>query len=273
MKTIDRSPIGEAFYRARAEGRAALIPFLVAGDPNEQPSIDCIAAAAEYADILEIGIPYSDPLADGPTIQAAAHRARMRGATFDSALRVARAVSARTATPLIGFTYYNPVLVRGVESCAKEFVDAGLAGIIVPDLPIEEATPLLAAFRAENLSVTLLVAPTTQPVRARAIAQQCTDFVYVVSRLGVTGATGQIGESARSYVERVRGLTSKPLAIGFGVAAAADARSIAAFADGVIVGSALIDRLARAERGAEQETVRRFCRELQVACVRRPATW
>jgi tryptophan synthase alpha chain len=265
------SSAGQVFQRCRNDERAAFIPCVVAGDPDTATSIEIITAACDGgADVIEIGIPYSDPLADGPTIQRAAQRALSRGMTFERALELARRAKDQLAdTPLIGFTYYNPVFTRGLEKTAKDFAAAGFAGIIVPDLPLEEAAPLLGAFRAEHLAVTLLVAPTTPDIRARAIAELCTDFVYVVSRMGVTGADRQIGEIASSQVARLRALTNKPLAVGFGVATAEHAALIASFADGVIVGSALIDRIEAAPSVARAvEDVRKFCSEISSSCCR-----
>jgi tryptophan synthase alpha chain len=257
------------FERCRRERRAAFIPFVVAGDPDAAATVDIIAAACDGgADIVEIGIPYSDPLADGPTIQEAAHRAIVGGMTFDRALELARRTKNRLpATPLVGFTYYNPVFTRGIVKTAEDFAAAGFDGIIVPDLPLGEATSLLEAFHEQGLAVTLLVAPTTPDDRAQAIAALCTDFVYVVSRLGVTGAGVDVGEIIRSQVARLRALTNKPLAVGFGVASAADVALIASFADGVIVGSALIDRVAAAPSVAQAvEDVRQFCSEISSRC-------
>jgi tryptophan synthase alpha chain len=268
------SSVAAVFARCAKEQRAAFIPFIVAGDPDTGASVDIMAAVRDGgADLIEIGIPYSDPLADGPTIQRAAQRALSRGMTFDGALKVARQAKDRLpGTPLIGFTYYNPVFTRGIERTAKDFAAAGFDGIIVPDLPPSEATELLDAFRAQRLAVTLLVAPTTPDTRAREIAALCTDFVYVVSRMGVTGADRQIGEIVRSQVARLRGLTAKPLAVGFGVASGAHAALIASFADGVIVGSALIDRIAAAPSAAHAvEDVRQFCSEISSNCHREPA--
>ncbi|MDQ6768285.1 MAG: tryptophan synthase subunit alpha [Candidatus Eremiobacteraeota bacterium] len=265
--------VAQVFARCQREQRAALIPFLVAGDPNPAASLEVIAAVGESgADIIEIGIPYSDPLADGPTIQRAAQRALAQGMRFAGALELARLAKQRLPSiPLIAFTYYNPVFKRGIEQTARDFADAGFAGIIVPDLPPVEASPLLDAFRAHELSVTLLVAPTTQPERAAAIAAQCTDFVYVVSRMGVTGADRNVSEMAFRQVQRLRALTDKPLAVGFGVASAASAAAIASFADGVIVGSALIDRIAAARTPEDAvQSARRFCFELSRCCRREP---
>lgn len=257
------------FARCRAEGMAAFIPFLVAGDPDPDTCVELIAAAGQGgADLIEIGIPYSDPLADGPTIQRAAHRALSRGMTFGGALDVARRARDRVhGAQLIGFTYYNPVLRRGLERTADDFLAAGFSGIIVPDLPPMEAQPLLEAFDARGLAVTLLVAPTTTAERASAIAARCTGFVYVVSRMGVTGADRKVGEQARDQIQRLRALTPKPLGVGFGIASPADVAAVAASADGVIVGSALVDRIAAARTVDDAvEDLRRFCSQLSQAC-------
>jgi tryptophan synthase alpha chain len=263
------------FVRCQAERRAAFIPFLVAGDPDSDTSVDLILAAEQGgADLIEIGIPYSDPLADGPTIQRAAQRALSRGMTFGGALGVARRARDRMrGALLIGFTYYNPVFARGLERTADDFLAAGLSGIIVPDLPPMEAQPLLEAFGARGLAVTLLIAPTTSAARAAAIAARCTGFVYVVSRMGVTGADRQVGEQARDQIERLRSLTPKPLAIGFGISTPADVAAVALSADGVIVGSALVDRVAAAATAEDAvEGLRRFCSQLSQACTRPSAT-
>ncbi len=259
------------FAKCKAQGRAAFIPFLVAGDPDADTSVELIVAAEQGgADLIEIGIPYSDPLADGPTIQRAAARALLRGMTFDGALDIARRARARLRNAhLVGFSYYNPVLARGLERTAKDFQKAGFCGLIVPDLPPMEAQPLLDAFTYHGLAVTLLVAPTTSAARAEAIAARCTGFVYVVSRMGVTGAERQVGEQARVRIEQLRRLTTKPLAVGFGIASPADAAAVAVIADGVIVGSALVDRIAAARNTQRAvEDLRESCFRLAQACRR-----
>ncbi|MDQ6780491.1 MAG: tryptophan synthase subunit alpha [Candidatus Eremiobacteraeota bacterium] len=261
----------EVFQRCAALGRAAFIPFLMAGDPDPGSSRALIGAAAESgADLVEIGIPYSDPLADGATIQAASQRARAAGTTFERALAIARECTRRhPATGFIGFTYYNPVFVRGIEKTAADFAAAGLTGIVVPDLPVGEASTLCAAFARRSLSVTFLVAPTTPLARAADIAQRCTGFVYVVSRLGTTGVSALDETALIQRIAALRGVTAKPLAVGFGVASAADAALVARSADGVVVGSALIDRTLRTEspEAAERE-VRASCEAFARACSR-----
>lgn len=242
------SRIASVFERCAAENRAALIAYLMAGDPSlaDTPAL-LEAAAAGGADIIELGIPYSDPLADGPTIQAAAQRSLHAGTTFDGVLAmIARLDRNVVAAPLMAFTYFNPVFVRGVERTARELAAAGFAGAIIPDLPPEEAGATADAFAANGVPLTFLIAPTTPSERIPMIAERSSGFVYVVSRMGVTGAGRALDGSVGELVGRLRPLTDKPLAVGFGVSTPEHARAIAAFADGVIVGSALIDGISSA---------------------------
>ena len=262
---ITVSPIADVFARCAAENRAALIVYLMAGDPSldHTPAL-LAAAAAGGADIVELGIPYSDPLADGPTIQAAAQRALKSGTTFDGVLElVAKLDRSSVPVPIIAFGYFNPVYVRGLTRTARDLKDAGFSGAILPDLPPEEAEEAHAALRAAGISLTMLVAPTTPLERTRAIGDASDDFVYVVSRMGVTGETAQLGTEVRDLVERVRPVVSKPLAVGFGVSTPEHAHAIAAYADGVVVGSALI-----AQAGGSPDVVRSFCASLRSACAR-----
>lgn len=258
--------IQQVFERCAREQRAALIAYLMAGFPSLESTLELIrAAVAGGADIIEVGIPYSDPLADGPTIQMAAQRALEGGATFDAMLACLGASNLRSlGVPLLAFSYYNPLFVRGLARSAHELSAAGFAGAIVPDLPPEEAQPLLSAFEACGLSVTFLVAPTTPLERARAIGAKCTDFVYVVSRMGVTGADKKIGASARALVERLRPLTDKPLAVGFGVSSTEQVAAVAGVADGVVIGSALIDLIAQSRQPARD--LQSLCASLRIAC-------
>lgn len=258
--------IPQVFECCAREHRAALIAYLMAGFPSLESTPELIhAAAAGGADMIEVGIPYSDPLADGPTIQMAAQRALEGGATFDAVLACLNASNPRSlGVPLLAFSYYNPLFARGLARSAQDLSAAGFAGAIVPDLPLEEAQPLLSAFEACGLSVTFLVAPTTPLERARAIAARCRDFVYVVSRMGVTGADKHIGASVRALVERLRPLTDKPLAVGFGVSSPQQVRDVAAVADGVVVGSALIDCIAQSPHPAMD--LQSLCASLRTAC-------
>ncbi len=237
--------LGAVFARARAEQRAALIVYLVAGDPDAATTAAVIDAISPYVDLIELGIPYGDPLADGPTIAAAGQRALGAGMTLDGALAIARDAHARGCAPILFFTYVNPIVQYGVARFAAAARAAGAVGAIVPDVPIEELDTFAPAFRAEGLAVPLLVAPTTPPARAERIAAASDGFVYIVSRLGVTsaGRDPDIGW-IRSAIERLRPATDRPLAVGFGISSAAHVASIGAVADGVIIGSAFVDATA-----------------------------
>jgi tryptophan synthase alpha chain len=267
----DRTLLDLVFDACRAQRRAALIPFIVAGDPDERSSEEALEACARSgSDVIELGIPYSDPIADGPSIQAAAQRALAGGMSFTRALEMAaRARQRLGSTPLVCFTYFNPVFVRGIERTARELAAAGFAGIVIADLPLEEAQAVIARFGAHGVAVTLLVAPTTPAERAVAIAQACTGFVYVVSRTGVTGARTHVGEMLRARVQQLRSVTTKPLAVGFGIATPDQVADVAEFADGAVVGSALVELVAQAAaHDRVEEEVRKFCSQLAAACRR-----
>jgi tryptophan synthase alpha chain len=245
--------IDAAFARARAEHRAALIPYVVTGDPDVETTVAVVEAIADAgADIVELGIPYGDPLADGPTIAAAAQRALDAGTTMDDSFAVAERLRGRV--PIVFFTYYNPVYQYGVDRFAQRSGSAGVSGAIVPDVPLEESELLRAAFRHHGIALPLLVAPTTPRERAGRIAAASDGFVYVVSRLGVTGARK---EPDVPWIERevtaLRKQTDKPLAVGFGISTPAHVRAVAAHADGVIIGSALIDSYAGSRGKAAAE--------------------
>lgn len=249
--------IAETFARCRAEKRAALIAYLMAGDPSPSESLEMMHAAIEGgADVLEVGIPYSDPLADGPAIQRAAARALNAGATFSGALEALRDLRRSHATAaLIAFTYYNPVFVRGIDASAADLAAAGADGAVVPDLPLDEAQEACARFAAHGLALILLVAPTTPPERAARIAALSTAFVYVVSRMGVTGEGGLAFDDLKRRLAALRRVTDKPLAVGFGVSTAADVTLIGSVADGVIIGSALVEASTHGS-GHLKQTVR-----------------
>jgi tryptophan synthase alpha chain len=240
------------FTRARAEGRAALVVYLMAGDPDAETTglvLDAVTEAG--ADLIELGIPYGDPLADGPTIAAAAQRALEAGTTIGSALELAAAAHSRHVAPIVFFTYVNPISQYGPAAFAAAACAAGALGAIVPDVPLEELDEFAPAFRAAGLGLPLLVAPTTPPERAAAIAERSDGFVYVVSRLGVTGARREPDVAwIRGAIDRLRARTAKPLAVGFGISRPDHVRALSPFVDGIIVGSALIDAIG-ARRGAE----------------------
>ena len=255
-----------AFERAKRERRTAFIPYLMAGDPDlETTEIVLDALTSAGADVIELGVPYGDPLADGPSIAAAGARALAGGTRLADVLALTARCAARCA-PLLIFTYFNLVDRFGITRFARDAAGAGAAGAIVPDVALEESEELRNALRAESLAMPLLVAPSTPRERAARIAAASNGFLYVVSRLGVTGASaGPNIDALKLQLAMFRDLTSAPLAVGFGVHRAADVRDVASMADGVVVGSALVDAYA-GSRGAEAaRRVREFVAPLIAA--------
>ena len=244
--------IAEAFARPRAERRAALIAYVVAGDPDRETTLAVIdALTAAGVDLIELGIPYGDPLADGPTIAAAAQRALDGGTRMAGAIALAAEARARGAAPILYFTYLNPIDRYGPERFAREAAASGAVGAIVPDVPLEELSAFGPPLRAAGLAIPLLIAPTTPAERAERIAAASSGFLYLVSRLGVTGARREPDVAwAAASIGRLRAVTALPVAVGFGISTPAHAAAVGAVADGVIVGSALIDAYA-GTRGAE----------------------
>ena len=255
------------FERARNDQRAAFIPYVMAGDPDEETTLAILSALTQAgADAIELGIPYSDPLADGPTIAAAGQRALAGGTTTASVLELVRVHRDRAGAPIVLFTYFNPVFQYGIMRFANEAATAGASAVIVPDVALEEAEELGGALQMEGLDMPLLVAPTTKPERAKRIAAQSTGFIYVVSRLGVTGAGERPStQSVRAQIQTLRAITDEPLAVGFGVSTPEHVRDVATLANGIIVGSALIDAY-KGTRGEEAaRRVRAFVEPLIAA--------
>jgi tryptophan synthase alpha chain len=245
--TAGAGRIAVAFARARAEGRAALIPYVVAGYPDAETSVEIALAAADAgADLLEIGLPYSDPLADGATLQRASGAALRAGASLEGSLRlIDRIGAARPQLPLVPMGYANQVIGGGDgEAVARRLASAGAAGLIVADLTPDEGAPFEAVAREAGLAVVYLVAPTTPPERRAVIAKRSGGFLYCVSLVGVTGARSTLPSSVGRLVRDVRRVSPVPVAVGFGVSKPAHVRAIVkAGADGVIVASALVDAL------------------------------
>ena len=246
-ETAGARRIAAAFVHARAEGRAALIPYIVAGYPDFDTSLGAALAAADAgADLLEVGLPYSDPLADGATLQRASGVALAAGATLERSLRlIERIGAARPDLPLVPMGYANQVIGGGDgEAVAKRLAGAGAAGLIVADLTPDEGAPFEAVARAAGLAVVYLVAPTTPPGRRAAVAARSGGFLYCVSLVGVTGARTSLPSSVGRLVKDVKAVSPVPVAVGFGVSKPTHVRAIAkAGADGVIVASALVDAL------------------------------
>jgi tryptophan synthase alpha chain len=266
---IQRTPIQQRFSQLQAEGRCALMPFLMAGDPDlERTRAVLLALQAAGADMIELGIPYSDPLADGPVIQAAASRALASATTPGKVLEMLGSLRGELTIPVILFTYSNPLLNRGMEAFCRAAAAAGAAGLVVPDLPLEEAEKLSAIAAAEGLDLVLLVAPTTPADRMGRIAAASRGFTYLVSVTGVTGVRTSIETRVEGLVQQLKGMGPTPVAVGFGIAGPEQARQVRDWgADGAIVGSALVKVMA--EACTQQQDVAAaagaFCTELRRA--------
>ena len=233
--------IGARFARCRAEGRPAFVAFLTAGDPSLERTVEAaLDLDRAGADVLELGVPFSDPLADGPVIQRASERALARGVTLPSVLEAVRRIRERSDLPLLLFSYFNPLLQHGLERLVGEAKGAGVDGVLVTDLPPEEAGEWVMAARAVDLDTIFLASPTSPPDRLRRVAEASRGFVYAISRTGVTGERQALSEDARPLVERLRVLTDVPVALGFGLSTPEQVREAGAVADGVVVGSALV---------------------------------
>ncbi|HZY97719.1 MAG TPA: tryptophan synthase subunit alpha [Candidatus Cybelea sp.] len=262
MTTLD-----QIFERARNRRRAAFIAYVMAGDPDLATTLsvlNCLSAAG--SDLIELGVPYGDPLADGPTIAAAAQRALENGTRLADVFALLKRHRETGGAPVVLFTYFNPVYQYGIDRFTQNASEAGAIGIIVPDLALDESLELRASVAARGLQMPLLVAPTTSRERAARIAESATGFVYVVSRLGVTGANGMPNVTqVRRQVAMLRDVTTKPLAVGFGISSAGGIREVASIADGVIVGSALIDAYAGKSGSEATRSLRTFVEPLVAA--------
>ncbi len=236
------SRISDAFERAAAEDRAAFIVYLTAGYPDEERFLSAAETVLEHADLLEVGLPFSDPLGDGPTIQRAGEAALAGGTTTASVLRMVGALRDRTSKPLVLMTYYNLIYCYpgGEARFVADAKAAGADGVILPDLPPDEGGELITAARAVDLDTIFLVAPTSTPARLELVTAACRGFVYAVSVTGVTGARESLPSEVATLVSNTKAVTNLPVAVGFGVASRASARSVAEVADGVVVGSALV---------------------------------
>jgi tryptophan synthase alpha chain len=266
------SKLSDVLAAARAEGRAALIGYLPAGYPTVQGGAAAMVAMVEAGvDIVEVGLPYSDPLMDGPTIQAAVEVALVHQTSTDDVLAWVRAV-ADTGAPALVMTYWNPILRRGVRRFAGEMTEAGGSGVITPDLTPDEAGEWLEATDETGLDRIFLVAPSSTDERLRYTADHCRGFVYAASTMGVTGARTSVADAAEKLVARTRAVTDLPVCVGLGVSNGDQAAEIAAFADGVIVGSAFVRRLLDAPSAASgRSAVADLAAEL-AAGVRRPTS-
>lgn len=236
------SRIPSAFARARAENRAAFVAYVCAGDPDFDTSLAaCRALLANGVDILELGVPFSDPLADGLTNQLAAQRALESGMTAARVFELVKRIREFSQAPIVFYTYYNLVFANGVDAYVREAKAAGVDGILTLDLPPEEAGEMTAACKAHGVDTVFIVAPTTPDERIATIAQATTGFLYYVSREGVTGVRDQVASNIPEAIARIRAKAKLPMVVGFGIGTRAQVAQVATHADGVVVGSALVN--------------------------------
>lgn len=254
-----------AFDRARSEGRLALVVYITVGYPDRAATRDLLRAAVEGgADVIELGVPFSDPLADGTTVQRASEAALRAGVTLADCIAEGRALAERgVAVQLMGYT--NPFLQRGYARLASELADAGIAGVIVPDMPAEESTDLDAAFAPKGLARIDLYAPTTPDDRLARLVPSAKGFIYCVALTGVTGARRELGGDAADLVARVKRHTHVPVIVGFGISTPDHVRALRGVADGVAVGSAVLETIGRADPARRADALREFVASLAAA--------
>jgi len=267
MRAKDVTSVSDCFKSLKQRGECALIPFITAGDPDLETTATALRILANNgADLIELGVPYSDPLADGPTIQAAATRALQRGVRLEDVLQVVKEVREEIASPIILFSYYNPIYHRGIEAFLKQIKAAGVQGLVVPDLPLEEAEIVLKPATEIGIEVTLLVAPTSPIERIEAIATKSQGFIYLVSVTGVTGMRSQVATRVEELIASLRSTTDKPIGVGFGISSPEQAKQVKDWgADAVIVGSAFVKRLAEGTPEEGLKAIGDFCRSLKQA--------
>ena len=244
--------IDKCFEQLGVQGQKGFIAFITAGDPTLKDTVDIVCHLEEAGvDVVELGIPFSDPLADGRVNQMAASRALEHGTTLDGVAKCIRSIRSKSDIPLLCYSYLNPLLSRGFEKTMAKFAAAGLDGFLILDLPVEESAPYARVMNRLNLNNVCLVAPTSPDERIRNIVAASTGFVYCVSREGVTGMQKKLSDAAVSLVKKTRSFTSLPVALGFGISSPGHAAAAAEVADAVVVGSAIVDRFAKAPRTAQ----------------------
>ena len=255
------SRITETFKKLKGEGRKAFIPYIMAGDPTLKRTKELVGLLEKCgADIIELGVPFSDPLADGPTIQRAAERSLKKKTNLARVIETVKSIRRKSSIPLVLMTYFNPVYKYGAMRFVEDAAAAGIDGIIVPDLPPEEERDFIKALQAAGIDTIFLLAPTSTEDRIRLICSRARGFIYYVSITGITGAKIVIDEAMRIMIERIRGLSDNPVAVGFGIKTPAEAREAAAASDGVIVGSAIVRMCGE---GASDEEIEKYVRSLR----------
>jgi tryptophan synthase alpha chain len=253
--------IQSLFDRLKAERRAALVAYITAGDPTPERTPALVAALERGgADLIELGVPFSDPIADGPVIQRGSDRALKAGTTVARVLEIARQIRARSEAPLLLFTYLNPVMRYGLEKLSRDAKVAGIDGCLLTDVSVEEAENYVAVMRSAGLDTVFLAAPTSTQARLKLVAKYSTGFVYLVSRTGVTGERQALSEALEPLIQRMRVATSLPLAAGFGISTPQQASAVAKMADAVVVGSAIVRLI---EQNASEVGLEAYARSLR----------
>jgi tryptophan synthase alpha chain len=243
--------------------KPGLVAYITCGDPGLEVSRDVALAAIDAgADVIELGVPFSDPVADGPVIQRASERALAQGTDLQGVLDIAGQIRARSKAGLIIFSYLNPILQFGLERFCLAAKDVGIDGALVTDLPVEEAPDYLTAMKTSKLSPVFLAAPTSTDERLKAVAKRSRGFVYAISRTGITGTRQEVAGDAQTLVQRLRTFTKLPVAVGFGVSNAEQFAEVGAFADAVVIGSAIVQRVEE-NPGREAEAVGEFLKSLR----------
>ncbi|XP_031269951.1 tryptophan synthase alpha chain-like [Pistacia vera] len=245
--------LAETFSRLKQQGKVALIPYITAGDPDLSTTAEALKVLDSCgSDIIELGVPYSDPLADGPVIQAAATRSLARGTNFNAIISMLKEVVPQLSCPIALFTYYNPILRRGVEKVMSTISDIGVHGLVVPDVPLEETESLRKEAIKHNIELVLLTTPTTPRDRMKSIVEVSEGFIYLVSSVGVTGARASVSDRVQNLIQEIKEASTIPVAVGFGISKPEHVKQLAAWgADGVIVGSAMVKLLGEAKSPEE----------------------
>ncbi|GLT42397.1 hypothetical protein SLA2020_163990 [Shorea laevis] len=260
--------LAETFSRLKKDGKVALIPYVTAGDPDLSTTAEALKLLDSCgSDIIELGVPYSDPLADGPVIQAAATRSLARGTDFNAIISMLKEVVPQLSSPLALFTYYNPILKRGVGNFMSTIKDVGVRGLVVPDVPLEETQTLRSAATEHNIELILLTTPTTPTDRMRAIVEAAEGFVYLVSSVGVTGARASVSDRVQTLLKDIKEASTKPVAVGFGISTPEQAKQVKGWgSDGVIIGSAMVKVLGDAKTPEEGlKALEAFTKSLKAA--------
>ncbi|KAK7285273.1 hypothetical protein RJT34_20038 [Clitoria ternatea] len=253
IRTMETVGLNETFTRLKKQGKVAFIPYITAGDPDLSTTAEALKVLDSCgSDIIELGVPYSDPLADGPVIQAAATRSLAKGTNLNAITSMLKEVVPQLSCPIALFTYYNPILKRGTDKFMSTIKETGVHGLVVPDVPLEETVSLRTEAKKHGIELVLLTTPTTPTNRMKAIVDAAEGFVYLVSSVGVTGARASVSGTVQSLLKEIKESTTKPVAVGFGISTPEHVKQVAGWgADGVIVGSAMVKLLGEAKSPQE----------------------